>query len=58
MIQRWDAVPMKREETVVTLLRETYRFLAPRYMPVMEWVRISHPGTKRKDLKANTSVVW
>ena len=58
MIRRWEKAPMKREESNVTLLRDSYRFLAPRYMPVNEWVRVSEAGAKRKNAKRNTSVVW
>jgi hypothetical protein len=58
MIPRWNAVPMKRDESTVALLRETYRFLAPRYMPAVEWLRLTHSSAKRQNAKVGTSVIW
>ena len=53
---RWEKAPMTRAPANVTLLRETYRFLAPRFMPMMEWVQVSGRAALRKD--KGTAVVW
>ena len=37
MLEAWGRVEVKESESNVRLLRETYRFLAPRFMPVDEW---------------------
>lgn len=56
---RWTEAPMRRDESNVTLLRDSYRFLAQRYMPVDEWVRIMDAGAGRKKKKKKTTeMVW
>lgn len=37
ILDRWHRQPIRRSEAAEALLAETYRFLAPRYMPVDEW---------------------
>jgi len=54
---KWNKAPVKRAESNVVLLRETYRFLAPRFMPMVEWVQSSRRA-KASKAKAGTSVVW
>jgi hypothetical protein len=47
---------MRRDESNVALLRESYRFLAPRFMPVVEWVRVLDAASTRKRVKS--VVMW
>lgn len=49
IIEAWDSVPVRRSETISVLLRQLYRFLAPRYMPVDEWVIQSSPSKRSGD---------
>lgn len=56
ILARWASVPPTREESNVTLLRDTYRFLAPRYMPAVEWQLLCQLGNEKP--KAKTSVLW
>ncbi len=37
MFEMWPGVEPQRSPKIPDVLRETYRFLAPRYMPVDEW---------------------
>ncbi|MFN4088871.1 MAG: hypothetical protein ACK4QW_07475 [Alphaproteobacteria bacterium] len=37
-LDRWERCDGKPSDTNVALLRETYRFLAPRFMPAQKWV--------------------
>lgn len=48
IIEDWEDVRIRRSESVSTLLRQLYRYLAPRYMPVDEWIIQSAPS-KRND---------
>ena len=48
----WEAVKLEESTKNIDLLRRTYRFLAPRFMPVDEWVLLSKvqapKGTERE----------
>ncbi len=57
MFEKWDSAIVARGENSRELLRLSYRFLAPRYMQVDEWVLLTKGGKKGKDLR-NTEVVW
>lgn len=41
ILPQWDAIEARRSAAVENLLRETYRFLAPRYLKADEWKLIS-----------------
>lgn len=56
LLVRWNAAPTTREDSNIHLLRESYRFLAPRYMPAVEWQLLSQLGNEK--VKAKTTVVW
>lgn len=51
IIDEWDNVQIRRSEIVSTLLRRLYRFLAPRYMPVDEWVIQSAPSSRNDEFR-------
>ncbi|MSO75395.1 MAG: hypothetical protein EXQ87_00575 [Alphaproteobacteria bacterium] len=44
MFTLWLPVRMERSEANANLLRKTYRFLAPRFMQVDEWVLLTQIG--------------
>jgi hypothetical protein len=44
IIEQWDRVNVRRGDVVMSLLRDLYRFLAPRYMAIDEWVVQSAPS--------------
>jgi len=71
ILKAWQAHSMKPGRSLEDLMGETYRFLAPRYMPVDEWVmmtKLQGPDGKvpeairvRKDKKINYQrgrMVW
>ncbi len=41
LLDRWSRLEPKASEQAAGLLRDTYRFLAPRYMPSQEWTLAS-----------------
>lgn len=41
LLDEWHRLPSKRTEWAEQLLDRTYRFLAPRYMPVDEWAMMT-----------------
>jgi hypothetical protein len=43
LLVEWDAVSTSMNDEMVLLLNRTYRFLAPRFMPVTEWIAASRP---------------
>ncbi len=57
IVTRWKPVPVQRSERSLDLLRETYRFLAPRFMQVKEWVLATKPDRKKKKALMRT-MVW
>ena len=46
LLVEWDAASTSVNDDMLMLLNRTYRFLAPRFMPVMEWVAASRPTGK------------
>ncbi|KAA5606860.1 hypothetical protein F1188_02790 [Roseospira marina] len=51
LVAKWQDHTMKPGRATEDLMGETYRFLAPRYMPVDEWVmmtRLQDPSMKKK----------
>ncbi len=46
LLSEWDAAGTSLNDDVLLLLNRTYRFLAPRFMPVTEWIRVSRPVNK------------
>jgi len=53
----WDAASPIAGDTTSALLAITYRFLAPRYMPVTEWLRGVKRAGRQKEL-GGPSMVW
>ena len=68
-LQAWSRAKVEDNEANIRLLRETYRFLAPRFMPVDEWSlhgKLQEAGGGEVNLRrsetnhglAKTEVVW
>ena len=62
ILAKWDKCDSKPTEGNVALLRETYRFLAPRFMPAQQWVlasQLQQRGAPAKGRRAiPNSVNW
>jgi hypothetical protein len=51
LFHKWQRISVTEDRTILTLIEETYRFLAPRYAPIQEWVSfLTNPGTKKSGL--------
>lgn len=45
---RWAALDLDARPAILEMFQETYRFLAPRYMPIDEWERQMLPNSPRR----------
>ena len=57
LLLEWDAAGIGLDEGIQLLLNRTYQFLAPRFMPVNEWLSVvspSRPGKKN----GRRQMVW
>ena len=51
LIDSWTALHPRADDHTLRLVHETYRFLAPRYAPVQEWLTFSRaPKPQREDV--------
>lgn len=48
ILAQWDAAAVGFDEGTLALLGRTYHFLAPRFMPVTEWISATRPGQAPK----------
>ena len=48
ILTQWDASAGTFDEGTLALLGRTYHFLAPRFMPVTEWISATRPGQAPK----------
>ena len=55
LLRGWEREPGRLTETAPDLLRETYRFLAPRYMQMDDWLLASQVQGNQEDV---TEQVW
>jgi hypothetical protein len=44
LLQEWDMAGIGFDDGVLLLLNRTYKFLAPRFMPVTEWASLTRSG--------------
>ncbi len=51
VIDEWDAAGTEFDDDARALLTRTYRFLAPRYMPVQEWLSPMRPERAKKTVR-------
>jgi len=54
IIDEWDSTGTDFNEGVRALLTRTYRFLAPRYMPVTEWLSPTRPARTKAPVRQMT----
>jgi hypothetical protein len=57
VLLEWDTASFHFDEHTRPALERTYRFLAPRFMPVTEWLAVNRPG-KRPDGGQKRGMVW
>jgi len=55
LLSDWDVAGSGFDEGMMLLLNHSYQFLAPRYMPVTEWIAVLRPGKKQKKER---QMVW
>jgi hypothetical protein len=58
LLQEWAGVGLTFDDHVRTALENAYRFLAPRFMPVTEWIIASGPGAALKKKPEQRGMVW
>ncbi|HME21620.1 MAG TPA: hypothetical protein VKI44_09795 [Acetobacteraceae bacterium] len=56
LLQEWDVAGIGFDEGIMPLLNRSYQFLAPRFMPVTEWISLTRPATRKQDAKRR--MVW
>jgi hypothetical protein len=54
VLDEWDGAGMDPGEATRALLVRTYRFLAPRFMPVTEWISSLSPDRKKAPVRQMT----
>ncbi|HUN42776.1 MAG TPA: hypothetical protein VMU81_20985 [Acetobacteraceae bacterium] len=57
LLLQWEPIGTVYDQNVRAVLEHTYRFLAPRFMPVTEWLTASNP-TARKQKAQERGMVW
>jgi len=56
LLLEWDDIDPSQEEGLGGLLTRTYQFLAPRFMPITEWLMATRP--RRKPVPKGQRMVW
>ncbi len=57
ILSAWDRADGTIDDGLFALLARSYRFLAPRFMPVTEWISTTKPKPRRKD-KQPARMIW
>lgn len=57
ILEQWDSAGEELDSAMFALLSRTYQFLAPRFMPVTEWISATTPGRASAVNKA-PRMVW
>lgn len=57
LLLQWDSVGYTLDEIARAAIEHSYRFLAPRFMPVTEWLAATKPGAAAASKKAR-GMVW
>jgi hypothetical protein len=57
LLSEWDVAGVRIDDETLILLNRTYRFLAPRFMPVTEWIALS-AATKRRGETETVPMKW
>jgi hypothetical protein len=55
LLIEWDCAGTRFDEGMMLLLNRSYQFLAPRFMPVTEWVAVLRPAKKPSKVR---QMVW
>jgi hypothetical protein len=55
LLHEWDVAGISFDEGILSLLNRSYQFLAPRFMPVTEWIS---PGRPSRTQDAPRRMVW
>jgi len=57
LLLEWESIGSVYDQRARGVLERTYHFLAPRFMPVTEWLTASNPGV-RKQKAQDRGMVW
>ena len=57
ILAQWDTASGSFDEGTLALLGRTYQFLAPRFMPVTEWISATRPGQPAK-VNRSPRMIW
>ncbi len=57
ILAHWDTASGSFDEGTLALLGRTYQFLAPRFMPVTEWISATRPGQPAK-VNKSPRMIW
>ena len=57
LLLEWETVGSVYDQRARAVLEQTYHFLAPRFMPVTEWLTVSNP-TARKQKAQERGMIW
>ena len=55
LLAEWDGAGISFDEGMMQLLNRSYQFLAPRFMPVTEWIAVLRPAKKPDNVR---QMVW
>jgi hypothetical protein len=58
LLLEWDTVGLAFDEVARVVVDHSYRFLAPRFMPVTEWISITRPDRTRQQKARERGMVW
>jgi len=58
LLLEWEDVGPTFDGHARTALDHSYRFLAPRFMPVTEWISVTRPGAGGKQKVQDRGMVW
>lgn len=58
LLVEWDSLGFVFDERARVALEHAYRFLAPRFMPVTEWMAIAGVGAEQKKQAEERGMVW
>jgi hypothetical protein len=56
LLAEWDSAGIGFDEGMMALLADSYKFLAPRFMPVTEWASVTRPPKRKPD--GTRQMVW
>ena len=58
LLQEWGGLGYVFDESVRAALDHAYRFLAPRFMPVTEWIAAAQAGAGQQNKAQERGMVW